>query len=471
MKFYKSKLFRNFLFTFSFLILVLIVFYISLLNFFDEYIPLKFAFKYEFAFFYLLFASVICIIYLGWAFEVFRYIFIPLPLVVKRLKKISSQKEDEPGADSIIEVPDFWNEIEEEIIHVERSFGKRHRHGERIRKAIEQVLEVFPEPTIIVSNDGLIRYKNKEFDKKFIANNLTPEFFSDIFREPEILALLKENVGEFGTATKEVSLSTLKSDSKKIYIVFKTPFAPRADDGERDQMLVFHDITQVRMTDQMKTDFVSNVSHELRTPLTSIKGYIQTLKGDIKDKRFDHVDRFFEVIESHVERLNYLINDLMQLSYLESDEISLEKTFVDPKDLTKKILSQFQLDFDSGNYKIKEIYDIDTINLEERLTEQVLINLIQNSLRYTPPGTEITIHWLKAQNTKALIFRDNGPGISEEHLSRVFERFYRIDPHRSRTRGGTGLGLSIVKHIMQRHGGKVEISSKLGHGVEFRCYF
>jgi two-component system phosphate regulon sensor histidine kinase PhoR len=100
-----------------------------------------------------------------------------------------------------------------------------------------------------------------------------------------------------------------------------------------------------------------------------------------------------------------------------------------------------------------------------------LINLIQNTLRYTPPKTQIQIHWGKKGNQSFLKFKDNGPGISEEHLSRIFERFYRVDPHRSRSRGGTGLGLSIVKHIMQRHGGTVSVSSQLGYGVEFICTF
>jgi two-component system phosphate regulon sensor histidine kinase PhoR len=165
-----------------------------------------------------------------------------------------------------------------------------------------------------------------------------------------------------------------------------------------------------------------------------------------------------------------LIGDLLELSYLESD-IVLNKNPLNPKDTTQKVLQQFSLDLEKGHYVVEQKYSTQEIYGHERLVEQVLINLVQNSLRYTPPGTKIDIEWNNKAGQTELIFRDNGPGISQEHLGRIFERFYRIDPHRSRSRGGTGLGLSIVKHIIQRHGGGIHVQSQLGRGVEFICKF
>jgi two-component system phosphate regulon sensor histidine kinase PhoR len=364
----------------------------------------------------------------------------------------------------------FKNRAEEELLLKLQDDSRRQKQSDRIRRAIEQILNVFPEPTLIVSPEGHIRYFNQAFLETFsITKEYMPKYLSDIFREPQILSLIQGNP-EQGSVKKEIQIALNESESKRYFTVFKTPFATRNEDATYDQLIIFHDVTSAKKTDQMKTDFVSNVSHELRTPLMSIKGYMQTLKEDIHAKKFDHVDQFFSVIESHVDRLSYLISDLLELSYLES-EITLEKKEIKPKDLTQKIISQFQLDLQKGEYVVEAEYKTETAMVEDRLIEQVLINLIQNTLRYTPQKTKINISWERKGDKTILMFKDNGPGISEEHLSRIFERFYRIDPHRSRARGGTGLGLSIVKHIMQRHGGTVHVSSQLGYGLEFQCVF
>jgi two-component system phosphate regulon sensor histidine kinase PhoR len=364
----------------------------------------------------------------------------------------------------------FRNRAEEELLLKLQDDSRRQKQSDRIRKAIEQILNVFPEPTLVVNQEGNIKYFNKAFLRTFsISQEFMPKFLSDIFREPQILSLIQGNL-EQGSVKKEIQIAPQDSEAKRFFTVFKTPFATRNEDGSYDQLIIFHDVTSAKKTDQMKTDFVSNVSHELRTPLMSIKGYMQTLKEDIHAKKFDHVDQFFNVIESHVDRLSFLINDLLELSYLEAD-IVLEKKEVNPKTLTQKIIDQFQLDLKKGEYEVEAQYHMNSISVEDRLIEQVLINLIQNTLRYTPVKTKINIVWEREESKTILRFRDNGPGISEEHLSRIFERFYRIDPHRSRDRGGTGLGLSIVKHIMQRHGGTVHVSSQLGYGLEFECVF
>ncbi len=364
----------------------------------------------------------------------------------------------------------FKNKEEEELLYRLQEDKRHQKQSLRVRKSIEQILDVFPEPTLIVRNDGTVSYYNKAFLRTFsISSDVNVSHLSDVFREPQILSLAQESM-EKGSVKKEVQVFLPGSDTKKYFTIFKTLFVTKNEDGSHDQLIVFHDITSVKKADLMKTDFISNVSHELRTPLMSIQGYVKTLKEDIHSKNFDQVDQFFQVIESHVERLTLLVNDLLELSYLES-EAELEKKRILPKEITQKVLERCLLDLKTGQYEVETTFEIDYLMADDRLIEQVLINLIQNAIRYTPPKTKISILWTLENNKPTLIFKDNGPGVSEDYLTRIFERFYRIDPHRSRDKGGTGLGLSIVKHIMQRHGGTVHAKSKLGYGLEFHCTF
>ncbi|MES2770052.1 MAG: ATP-binding protein [Bdellovibrionota bacterium] len=464
-KIYSVQAIRSYFFFFIALVLALIVFYFSMNDFVHA--------KDRFQIYYLFFSTAVMVIYFAAGVGVYRQVFLPLPQVLRRIQDIKNYQKENESEDYFASLPDFWNLIEEEVIAVAKAVGRRQKQTERIRKAIEQILNVFPESTLVVDQDSKINYSNKAFKRTFLASRSEEDssdvFLHDIFREPQVLSLVQDQYNS-GTVKKEVQVAPIHSDVKKHFIIFKTPFAMKNDDGSREQMIIFHDITTAKKTDQMKTDFVSNVSHELRTPLMSIQGYVQTLKEDIKAKKFEHTDKFFEIIESHVERLTFLINDLLELSYLESD-VSIEKKELDPKNLTQKILRQFSLDLEKGEYVARDIYNVPSFKGEGRLIEQVLINLVQNTLRYTPLKTKIDIEWNKVGNQTILNYKDNGPGISDEHLGRIFERFYRIDPHRSRARGGTGLGLSIVKHIMQRHGGTVQVNSKLGHGLEFKCIF
>lgn len=467
-KTYSAKAVRSFFVVFIIFVLILTVFYISLNSIFAEYLLAHADLKSKFEFYYILFSVACLLIFLAAGVGLYTQIFLPLPQVLRRIQDIKNYQKDKESEDYFASLPDFWNLIEEEVRAVAKAVGRRQKQSDRIRKAIEQILNVFPESTMVVDQENRISYSNEAFKKIFSPSVDTDVFLHDVFREPQVLSLIQDEFTD--TINKEIQILPKSSETKKHFMVFKTPFAMKSEDRSREQMVIFHDVTKSKKTDQMKTDFVSNVSHELRTPVMSIQGYVQTLKEDIKSKNFENSDKFFEIIESHVDRLTYLINDLLELSSLESDVI-LEKTNLNTKSLTQKILKQFSLDIEKGQYAIEESFKSSEVKADERLVEQILINLIQNALRYTPPKTKITIEWDKVGPQTVLKFKDNGPGISEEHVDRIFERFYRIDPHRSRSRGGTGLGLSIVKHIMQKHGGTVEVHSKLGHGLEFICVF
>jgi two-component system phosphate regulon sensor histidine kinase PhoR len=441
-KTYSIQAVKSFLLLFVILILVLVVFYFSLNSIFSEYFLTSAHAKNQFELYYLLFSLASLTVFLAAGAKVYFQVFLPIPQVLRRIQDIKNYQRDNEREDYFTALPDFWNLIEEEVIAVAKAIGRRQKQSDRIRKAIEQILNVFPESTIVVDPDSRISYSNEAFKKTFSSASFQDEMYlHDLFREPQVLSLV-DDVHQSETFNKEIQILPKNSETKKHFIVFKTPFAMKSDDRVREQMIIFHDVTKSKKTDQMKTDFVSNVSHELRTPIMSIQGYVQTLKEDVNSQKFENTNKYFEIIESHVGRLTYLINDLLELSSLESD-LNLEKKDIDPENLSKKVLKQFSLDLEKGNYSVEEVYKTKNLKGEERLVEQVLINLLQNSLRYTPHKTKITIEWNKIGNQTVLKYKDNGPGISEEHLDRIFERFYRIDPHRSRARGGTGLGHSI----------------------------
>jgi two-component system phosphate regulon sensor histidine kinase PhoR len=231
-------------------------------------------------------------------------------------------------------------------------------------------------------------------------------------------------------------------------------------------------IAALKRAEKMRIDFVANVSHELRTPLTSIKGYTETLLQDLEDGRKPDPE-FLRIILKNSNRLLALINDLLDLSAIESGADELHLADLDLQEITHHALQGLQLSAENKKSILKTEILTSTLHADPKRVEQVITNLADNAIKYCPPGSTITIQWSKDASDNAVVLKvlDNGPGIPEKYLERLFERFYRVDKGRSRDSGGTGLGLSIVKHIMQRHDGSVTVESTLGWGTTFICRF
>jgi two-component system phosphate regulon sensor histidine kinase PhoR len=229
-------------------------------------------------------------------------------------------------------------------------------------------------------------------------------------------------------------------------------------------------IIALKKAEKMRIEFVANVSHELRTPLTSIKGYAETLLQDLEEGRKPDPD-FLKIILKNSDRLLALINDLLDLSAIESGADELHPVAVNLKEITDHVA--LHLEALATKKQTRIISDVQTPLLlaDPKRLEQVLTNLIDNAIKYCPPQSEIRVTWTQEENEIVLRVSDNGPGIAEKYLDRLFERFYRLDKGRSREMGGTGLGLSIVKHIMQRHNGSIKAESSVGHGTTFVCRF
>ena len=240
--------------------------------------------------------------------------------------------------------------------------------------------------------------------------------------------------------------------------------------GNNQHLLMARDITRIHKLEQMRTDFIANVSHELRTPLTVISGYLETLLEDDDDWTIQH-DRVLSSMMQQTIRMQNIVTDLLLISRLETDESEHKRQQIDVPAQLRMIQSDAE-SLSMGRHTITIEADPNLwlmANHSEVIS--VFTNLIYNAVKYTQEGGQIIVRWYLNDQGACFEVEDNGPGIAQQHLPRLTERFYRVDVGRSRERGGTGLGLAIVKHVLNRHGSKLEISSELGKGSLFRCKF
>lgn len=231
-------------------------------------------------------------------------------------------------------------------------------------------------------------------------------------------------------------------------------------------VIVLNDVTKIRELEVLRRDFVSNASHELRTPITTIKGYIETLLDGAMENK-DDLERFLKVVEKHSVRLNAIVEDLLDLSRIEQGPV----TEFEPG----KIVDVISAAVESCNVLIEKYRSNIELScppdlvakINAPLLELAIVNLLENAIKYSDSGSDIKINARRDDNSVKIEVIDQGKGISEEHLGRIFERFYRVDKARSRDHGGTGLGLAIVKHIVLTHQGDIEVDSLPGQGSTF----
>jgi len=227
---------------------------------------------------------------------------------------------------------------------------------------------------------------------------------------------------------------------------------------------VLYDITDLKNLERLKKDFVANISHELRTPLTAIKGFVETLEEEEEIKNV----QYLEIIKRHTDRLMNIVNDLLILSELEQTEKALVTEDVNLVSLAENILKVFEHRAKEKGIELKlgAAKDLKTVRADPFKLEQMLINLLDNAIKYTEKG-EVLISLSQDDGKSIIEIKDTGIGIPASNLPRIFERFYVVDKSRSKKLGGTGLGLSIVKHIVLLHGGIIDVESSQGIGTKF----
>ncbi|MCK4295658.1 MAG: HAMP domain-containing protein [Candidatus Marinimicrobia bacterium] len=234
-------------------------------------------------------------------------------------------------------------------------------------------------------------------------------------------------------------------------------------------LIVLNNVTKIKRLENIRRNFVANVSHELRTPITSIKGFVETLQdGTINEKK--NAKRFLDIISKQVDRLNAIIEDLLGLSRIEQEdeksEIVFEKGKI--KDILEVAIQDCISKASESNIKIDlTCEDNPVANINAPLFEQAAVNIIDNAIKYSEPGSSIQVDAFQSEEEVIISVTDHGCGIEQKHLPHLFERFYRVDKARSRKLGGTGLGLAIVKHIVLAHNGRVSVESEIGKGSKF----
>lgn len=292
----------------------------------------------------------------------------------------------------------------------------------------------------------------------YVAEN---ESMYKIIRNEAVAEMIEMSIEHGISQVKELNYTHID----KILRIYVNPISTQ--DGKTiGSIVVFQDVTQIRKLERMRSEFVSNVSHELKTPLTSIKGFVDTLKNGAIDNK-ETALRFLDIIDIESERLYRLINDILLLSEIETMDHELNKSNVDMKEVVEEVVDMLTLRAKDKNLTVQiDLENNCFISANRDRIKQMIINLIDNAIKYTETGgitviLENSSPWLK------LSVVDTGIGFDEKHKERLFERFYRVDKGRSRSHGGTGLGLSIVKHIVLLYKGKIEVESEPGKGTRF----
>ena len=289
----------------------------------------------------------------------------------------------------------------------------------------------------------------------------------EVIRNVDLHGLLSESraAADGEVVSREIKLP---DPPERVLQVHAVPLRFTGD--EPGVVIILHDITELRRLEQVRTEFVANVSHELRTPLTAIQGYLETLlDGALEEPQ--HARKFLEIVFRHTERLGRLTDDLTDLSNIELGRISLRIEPTDLTEVTESALAIIQPRAGSGRVTVKANLpaDMPEVLADRDRLAQILINLVDNAVKYTPAGGHV---WVEAQRLSSgmveVAVRDTGVGVPKADLPRLTERFYRVDKARSRELGGTGLGLAIVKHLVLAHGGDLGIESELWKGTTVR---
>lgn len=300
-----------------------------------------------------------------------------------------------------------------------------------------------------------------------VEGSLLDKSIYEVIRNTTIYHVLEKSIEQQEYIVDDTIIADEKERVIRVYAnpIYKHKSASRT----LGTLLVIQDVTDIRKLETMRKDFVSNVTHELNTPLTSIRGFVDTLKhGAISDEKI--ANRFLDIIDIETERLSLLIQDILSLSAIESTDQDKRVDEYDIKEIIDEVLDILEPKIKKKNIEI--INDINqglTYRCNRDRIKQLFINLLDNAIKYTEKG-QVGITCSRDEEGLKIDIWDTGIGIEEEHIPRLFERFYRVDKGRSRNMGGTGLGLSIVKHIVELYKGRIDVVSRVGEGSRFVIY-
>jgi two-component system phosphate regulon sensor histidine kinase PhoR len=337
------------------------------------------------------------------------------------------------------------------------------------RENLETILSSMVEGVIVIDSKGKIEHASPNFCQllELRSKETQNKLYWEVIWNQEINNSLKEALIAKRAVRKEINIL---GPQESFFSMQISPVMDR-EDKLLSLIAVFHDITELKKLERIRSDFVANVSHELKTPLTAIKGFVETLKTSAKDDPLA-LAHFLDIIDKQTQRLENLVNDLLILSSIESKEIKMNISAEPLNKIIYSVISLHKKNIEDKKHQVTVDIPVDLPNVlvDRGRMEQVFLNLLDNAVKFTPPGGKISIQAEWKRPYICVEVKDNGVGIPAEHLSRVFERFYRVDKARSREAGGTGLGLAIVRQIVSAHQGKIEVESSPDLGSTFRIF-
>jgi two-component system, OmpR family, phosphate regulon sensor histidine kinase PhoR len=336
---------------------------------------------------------------------------------------------------------------------------------------LETLIENIGSSVLLIDNKGYVTLINREYKELFNveSSDFLYRVYYEVIRHKEIIRIIEE-IFMTEKSIKRQLIVPLEID-RKHFEVYGAPIIGNNDEW-KGILIVFHDITELKKLEQMRKDFVANVSHELKTPITSIKGFTETLlDGALKDKAT--LQHFLSIILKESDRLQALIQELLDLSKIEQQEFVLNIGPLDLCHLLEETCAILQGRADEKNISLTLDHPDRPVLIkgDSYRVKQIFINLVTNALNYTGNGGKVNITITEEKQVVKVAVQDSGIGIEKDELPRIFERFYRVDKARSRNSGGTGLGLAIVKHIVEAHKGKIAVSSEPGKGTTFTVIF
>ncbi len=395
----------------------------------------------------------------------------PLRSILKKvdlMKRVTSQDSTNYKA----EPSDEWGLVEKTLdraqqgleIYIEQLYKENQKMG--------TVMESITDSILAIGLNEEILFANHQFKKNFLSKDIKHKEIDnfkiwEVTRDLELQTLFNDCLITAEPVKRRNMELQIKGGKRLSYFDIKVnPLFTRK--GEVFGAVgVFHDMTERKLAEQMREDFVANVSHEIRTPLTAIKGFAQIIRDTPTDKQ-ESVKPFLVKLEDNADRLTSLFNDILDLSVIESKH-KVNKETIDPHVLSEAVIMNVRHSYPQKTINTQLSSGITQVWGNPTLIEQVVTNLVENAFKYTPTDGNVLVEWSKSESGKWDILKvsDDGIGVPRVHHERLFERFYRVDSGRSRDAGGTGLGLAIVKHIINIHNGKISVHSNKNSGTTF----
>ncbi len=392
------------------------------------------------------------------SFFVTKALVSPMKKLIKSAEKIASGEkiEIEKNDNSNSEVGDLTNAFNIMTVELKQKFNEVNRQ----KKQIETILLHMTDGIIAFDMEGNIIHINPAA-KQLLSITDNEDNFEKIFKKLKI----DVNIEKIIYLENWTSSEQRKNVGEKFVNIL---FAPFQDENDRPGgvMVLIQDITEHVKLDNMRKEFVADVSHELKTPITSIMGYADTLLEGEYDKETQN--KFLSVIAAEARRMAKLVTDLLTLSRYDSKKMRADKTEFDLGDLVKKCQEKLKFEIEKKNHNMECFVtaSVPPVEADKDGIERVVLNILSNAIKYTKENGTIKVYVGFVYNDAYIKVIDNGIGIPEEDLKRIFERFYRVDKARTREMGGTGLGLSIAKEILNQNKGSIDIKSEVGKGTE-----